>query len=304
MSQQQDAQAQASNVADREIVLIADDDDDDAASAIQSSVASSSVSLNSSILDHRFENGRTYHKYKEGKYILPNDETENDRLDLQHHLFRLTFNGRLANAPPSDEGAQVGRVLDLGTGTGIWALEFGDEHPEAEILGVDLSPTQPDFVAPNVKFKIDDIEEPWTYSKKFDYIHSRLLNLSIGNWEVYVKQCFDNLNPGGYVEFNECDVYPMSNDGSLKSNSAILQSCKLLQEATEQTYGRPLKLMRDLKITFIEAGFVDVQALQFKWPTNPWPKDPRFKELATWMSENLLTGWELICLAHLARGLS
>ncbi|GJC92194.1 methyltransferase domain-containing protein [Colletotrichum higginsianum] len=32
-----------------------------------------------------------------------------------------------------DDGAKVGRVLDVGTGTGIWALDFGDEHPEAEV---------------------------------------------------------------------------------------------------------------------------------------------------------------------------
>ena len=24
------------------------------------------------------------------------------------------------------------RVLDVGTGTGIWAMDYGDEHPEAE----------------------------------------------------------------------------------------------------------------------------------------------------------------------------
>lgn len=36
-------------------------------------------------------------------------------------------------APPCMEGAQVGRVLDVGTGSGIWVLDFGDEHPESEV---------------------------------------------------------------------------------------------------------------------------------------------------------------------------
>jgi ubiquinone/menaquinone biosynthesis C-methylase UbiE len=27
----------------------------------------------------------------------------------------------------------VNHVLDLGTGTGIWAMDFADEHPEAEV---------------------------------------------------------------------------------------------------------------------------------------------------------------------------
>jgi ubiquinone/menaquinone biosynthesis C-methylase UbiE len=32
-------------------------------------------------------------------------------------------------------GSKVKRVLDVGTGTGIWAIDFGDEHPEAEVKG-------------------------------------------------------------------------------------------------------------------------------------------------------------------------
>lgn len=53
--------------------------------------------------------------------------------DFQHHIFYLSLDGRLGLAPPNLPGASVGRVLDLGTGTGIWAMDFGDEHPEAEV---------------------------------------------------------------------------------------------------------------------------------------------------------------------------
>ena len=55
---------------------------DDADSAIEvGSFASSTTSIGSSILRSRKENGRTYHAYKDGKYVLPDDETEKDRLD-------------------------------------------------------------------------------------------------------------------------------------------------------------------------------------------------------------------------------
>ena len=48
--------------------------------------------------------------------MLPNDDTEQDRLDLQHHIYRITLDGRLYLAPiPKD----VHHVLDIGTGTGI-----------------------------------------------------------------------------------------------------------------------------------------------------------------------------------------
>jgi hypothetical protein len=33
-------------------------------------------------------------------------------------------------------------VLDIGTGTGAWAIDFADEYPKAEVIGTDLSPIQ------------------------------------------------------------------------------------------------------------------------------------------------------------------
>ena len=90
---------------------------------------------------------------KEGRYPLLNNRDEQDRLDLQHHLFLLTQNQKLLNCPA--EPAKLHRVLDLGTGTGIWVMDFGDH---SSILGVDLSPIKHDRVPPNVRFCADDIE--------------------------------------------------------------------------------------------------------------------------------------------------
>lgn len=48
-------------------------------------------------------------------------------------MFLLMLENKLGSAPPNERGTKVGRTLDLGTGSGIWAMEFGDEHPEAEV---------------------------------------------------------------------------------------------------------------------------------------------------------------------------
>ncbi|KAH9204207.1 S-adenosyl-L-methionine-dependent methyltransferase, partial [Leptodontidium sp. 2 PMI_412] len=128
--------------------------------------ASSTTSINSSIMKYREENGRTYYAYKDCKYQYPNDETENDRLDLQHHLFSLTFDGKLFTAPIPNE-KQLHRVLDISTGTGIWAIDFADEYPETKVLGVDLSPSQLFFNPPNLAFQIDDLEESWIGEHNF-----------------------------------------------------------------------------------------------------------------------------------------
>jgi hypothetical protein len=44
-------------------------------------------------------NGRSYHGYKEGSYILPNDAAEQDRLDFQHMMVNIMLDGRLYTAP-------------------------------------------------------------------------------------------------------------------------------------------------------------------------------------------------------------
>lgn len=80
------------------------------------SIAPSTSSLSSSIRKHRFENGRTYHAYKEGSYVLPNDEEENDRLDHMNHLISLTLDEKLYLSPLPK--GKIHRVLDVGTGTG------------------------------------------------------------------------------------------------------------------------------------------------------------------------------------------
>jgi methylase of polypeptide subunit release factors len=57
----------------------------------------------------------------------------------------MMLDNRLGLAPPTDPGAKIERVLDVGTGTGIWAIDYADEHPDTQVVGVDLSPIQPNL---------------------------------------------------------------------------------------------------------------------------------------------------------------
>ncbi len=50
-----------------------------------------------------------------------------NKADLQHHLFTLTFDGKLHIAPIEELKGGIHNVLDIGTGTGIWAIDFGTE---------------------------------------------------------------------------------------------------------------------------------------------------------------------------------
>ncbi|KAI8159384.1 hypothetical protein K4K49_002218 [Colletotrichum sp. SAR 10_70] len=74
-------------------------------------------------------------------YVLPNDKIEIDRLDMAHAMMVKAIGNRLFLAPL--DRRNVKRILDIGTGTGIWAIEMGDIFENAEVVGVDLSNIQP-----------------------------------------------------------------------------------------------------------------------------------------------------------------
>ena len=122
-------------------------------------------------------------------------------------MFLFQFDGKLHNSPLGDN---ISNVLDLGTGTGIWAIDFADDHPEAQVIGTDLSPIQPHYIPPNCKFEIDDYNSEWTFSQNFDFIHARGLAGTSKDYPAIVKQAYHALNPGGWLEM--IDVYAPFSD--------------------------------------------------------------------------------------------
>lgn len=163
--------------------------------------------------------------------MMPNDEKEQERLDLAHHIFKMLLRGHLhrAHLPCSPR-----HVLDFGTGTGSWAIDFADVHPDSHVVGIDLSPIQPSNIPPNCRFFVDDIESPWTFDSKFDFIHARAMSGSIRDWDTLLHQALENLNEDGVIELQEYEAVYKSDDGTLERTEAILTWQKQLNEATER----------------------------------------------------------------------
>ncbi|KAF2454650.1 putative methyltransferase [Lineolata rhizophorae] len=264
-------------------------------SALGDDLAESTASLTSSLYDGVSENGRKYHKYKEGKYVLPSDDAESDRLDLQHHLFLMTTDFKLSLAPVSPDARYA---LDVGTGTGIWAVDFAQEHPNCQVIGVDLSPSQTDFVPVNCQFEVDDVEEPWTWSHKFDYIHCRMMNASFKDWRKFFRQCFDNMTPGGWLEMQDTD-FPVHCDDHTLEGTALQKWGELLASALN-SIGLDLPTSKYKQI-MLDAGFVDVTEVKLVWPQNTWPADSRLKELGRWNMANSLDGLQGYSMALMTR---
>ncbi|KAL2862246.1 class I SAM-dependent methyltransferase [Aspergillus lucknowensis] len=265
------------------------------------SVVDSNLSFASSVRDYYYENGRRYHAYRYGQYPIPNDEEEQDRLAITHHLFKLLTGGDLYRSPLSQQGPPK-RILDIGTGTGTWALEMAEEFQDAEIVGTDLSPIQPNFSPPNCTFIIDDAESDWAFTKDeaFDFIHARCMGGGIADWSRLLRQAYNHLKPGGWVEFQEYEARVRSEDGTHVKAPLLLDLSARLEEASSK-FGKRMNIAPSLSGWLEEAGFTNVTADIYKCPVGSWPKSPRLKEIGRVGKVSLIEAIEPYSLALFTR---
>lgn len=257
--------------------------------SLNSAFFSTSTSLSSSVRDFDFENGRRYHAYRQGSYLLPNDDAEQEREDMKHATVLTVCGGKLHFAP-IPESAPDTRILDIGTGTGIWCLEMGDHYPSAHITGVDLSPIQPDWVPPNVQFIIDDIASEWLYPENhFDMVHSRHMAIGIKNWEHVLSSSYAHLKPGGWLEFCEFDYFPSCDDSTIDDSNLHHRYHSLLAQGMAKA-SVDLHAALLLKGRIERAGFVNVTEKVMKVPLGHWPKNPLLKKVGRYMHAVLYDG--------------
>lgn len=236
--------------------------------------------------------GRLYPTYGKHDYGMPIDEKELDRNDLQHHKYHLLLKERLFVAPIPDAQLQSGnsRILDLGTGTGIWAIDMADKYPTAEVLGVDIAATQPPFVPPNCTFEIEDVEEDWPYrASHFDFIHGRDLMTAVRDWPRLLAQAYTDLKPGGWIQL--CSTIPgaLSDDDSIPPNSGYVESGRLYYEIAEKM-GAPLDAPKQWAQQMRNVGFTRVQDEVYKLPMGPWPRSKRLRTVGRMEQIMILDG--------------
>jgi ubiquinone/menaquinone biosynthesis C-methylase UbiE len=105
------------------------------------------------------------------------------------------------------------KVLDVATGTGIWAIEFAQQHPYATVVGSDISMIQPEYKPSNCMFVQEDSEEPWIQPKDyFDYIHLRLVCGCFDHPKTVIQYAYESLAPDGWIEFHDTTARVMGAD--------------------------------------------------------------------------------------------
>lgn len=215
--------------------------------------------------------------------------------DLQHAKFTALLGERLHLAPIGDAPQAI---LDLGTGSGIWAMDMADTYESSVVTGVDVAPVQGIWVPSNCVFEVLDIEDEWLFKDaSFDFIHARELLMSIRNWDGLFRQVLKHLRPGGWFEIGGSYPRPVSDDGTLAPDASLVEMSELFFRMGEKM-GTPMDAPLRWRAQLERAGFVDVKETVFVIPQGPWAKDKTLKKVGAFEHHSLMTGFE----AYLMRG--
>ncbi|KAK4442108.1 putative methylase [Podospora aff. communis PSN243] len=269
--------------------FIVDGDND----AIDSeSTLSSTASLSSSIYNYRKVHGRTFQNFKDVDHWAPNDDAHNDALDLHHHMTLLLHDDKLHVAPIENPK----RVLDVGTGTGIWAIDFADQYPSAQVIGTDLSPTQPAWTPPNCKFELEDATLEWTFpDNSFDFVHISYLLGCIEDWQSLYEQVYRCLKPGGWFEHTDFTIRIGTDDNSIPDDSPYPTWNKFFEDAGKKR-GRTFNVVDgNQQADWMKtAGFAtsSIRVTKYKLPIGEWPADKRWKAVGAYNLAGSLQGLE------------
>ena len=196
-------------------------------------------------------------------------------------------------------------VLDVGTGSGIWAVDFANQHPNCNVHGIDLSRVKPNGATPpNCSFQVKDVETEWDFQDvgPFDLIHSRLLIEGMRDWRGYFAKCFKNLKPGGWVEAHEVQCPMYSANPSVSADAPFLRWSHTLNEGLAKggiNGGAPNKFSDYLK----DLRFGSVTEEKIEWAVGPWKEDEKGRRIGEMNLANMYSGIEGMTAGVLTKNL-
>ncbi|KAJ3126732.1 hypothetical protein HK098_007188 [Nowakowskiella sp. JEL0407] len=162
--------------------------------------------------DARIDQKRRFHAVESSIYPLPADIQEQDRLELQHILYRHGFNDTFLMPIHRQMSTRGLKVLDVGCGPGAWMRDVASSYPRAQVYGVDMAQSLFNGVEvlPNMKFFTGNVLERLPFDDNtFDAVYQRMLIAAIPRekWDHVIKELIRVLKPGGYIELCEPDFW-------------------------------------------------------------------------------------------------
>ncbi|RIB30926.1 S-adenosyl-L-methionine-dependent methyltransferase [Gigaspora rosea] len=156
-------------------------------------------------------NGRQFLNDDDLNCLLPSDKIELERSTLSYLLMRHRWKGNFCSPVKEKLNTSGTTILDIGCGSGLWAIDMGLNHPSSSIIAIDIDPFKfpsSDRCPPNVCFltcnAIYGIPFP---QNTFDFVNISMMwsVFSEAQWILVIKELVRVLKHDGWIEFTEPD---------------------------------------------------------------------------------------------------
>ncbi|KAL0074890.1 S-adenosyl-L-methionine-dependent methyltransferase [Phycomyces blakesleeanus] len=188
--------------------------------------------------------------------FIPERVGERDRSNTQHFALKSLFEGNFFDSIKKyvDFEHHV-QILDIGCGSGAWAMDTATEYPTASFIAIDRAAIFPTSIHPaNVAFECLDIADVLPYKDNhFDFVHlgSLAFALQSSQWAKVLKEAYRVTKPGGCIQLMEAQLISPGNE-------LVLYSQEKLKSILLQ-HGQNPYLYENLGAMLSEAGFKIIQ---------------------------------------------
>jgi len=201
-------------------------------------------------------------------FIDGENAAEMARLIDQDHVITKGMGGLFAALP---DLSRITHVLDLGCGSGGWAMEVAYAHPEMQVEGVDNSEIIVKYAnqqsriqhLDNVHFSLGDITNPLNYpDNSFDLVNGRMIGfLPAPAWLQLMSECLRVAKPGGIIRLTEFESPGTSTSAALEHMIELFSRSLTAVGQNYSSRGHRLGISAILRRRLQEAGAVNLKQI-------------------------------------------
>ncbi|KZT60176.1 S-adenosyl-L-methionine-dependent methyltransferase [Calocera cornea HHB12733] len=202
--------------------------------------------------------------YTADTYLLPHDDIERARLQIQHEMLMKYTKELLPSNLTLSDGDEV---LDAGTGSGVWLMDVTRTvSPAVLFTGVDIEKRLFPQPLPNTKFLVQStLSLPPHWSSKFTLVHQRLMVAAFSKdaWKQCISEFYRVLKPGGWLRLEEIDFLGVLEQEAIPPlTDRFWKGARVLCEARGVSSDCLLRIPTLLE----EVGFSDLQPIVTRIP--------------------------------------